>query len=266
MDKGSRLRFRTPSPAMVVALIALVFAMTGTAFAAGALVNGDKLIKKSTLSGNRLRPRTVTGKQVDLTKLGTVPTAVRASSAAKADSAITAAPSGAAGGALSGTYPAPSLAAGAVSAGELATFPGAAVGRSAGQSIVSDTRTPIQFTTEDRDDGGLFDAGQPTRLTAPIAGRYLITAAIEWAPSVAGIRWFGIYSSASSGPCAFTASPAQTLGGYGTWQTATTVHRFKAGDYVTLEVGQTSGVATSVLGVTGSGALSPAFTMDWIGR
>ena len=53
-----------PSPAMVVALIALVVAMSGTAVAATNLVNGDKLIAKHTLSANRLRNHTVTATQI----------------------------------------------------------------------------------------------------------------------------------------------------------------------------------------------------------
>jgi hypothetical protein len=68
-------RIRKPSPAMIVALLALVVAMTGTAVAATTLANGDKVIAKHTLSGNRLRPHTVTGAQIKLTKLGTVPKA-----------------------------------------------------------------------------------------------------------------------------------------------------------------------------------------------
>lgn len=65
---------RRPSPSMVVALIALVVALGGTAVAAG-LVNGDSLISQHSLSGNRLRNHTLTGKQINLRKLGTVPSA-----------------------------------------------------------------------------------------------------------------------------------------------------------------------------------------------
>jgi hypothetical protein len=46
MEHGSKRRWlRAPSPSMVVALVALVFAMSGTAVAATKLINGDKLIK-----------------------------------------------------------------------------------------------------------------------------------------------------------------------------------------------------------------------------
>jgi hypothetical protein len=68
-----------PSPSMIVALAALVIAMGGTAIAARSLVNGDRLIAKRSLSGDRLRSHTLTGKQIDLRKLGSVPTARNAS-------------------------------------------------------------------------------------------------------------------------------------------------------------------------------------------
>ena len=75
---------------MVVALTALVVAMSGTAIAASQM-SGDKLIKKHSLSGNRLRNQTITGTQVNLNKLGKVPSAKNADHATTASSAITAA-------------------------------------------------------------------------------------------------------------------------------------------------------------------------------
>lgn len=88
-----RILQRRPSASMVVAMTALVIASTGTAIAAG-LVTGDKLIKKRSLSGNRLRNHTITGTQVNLKKLGKVPSAANAdhaTSATTASSATTAA-------------------------------------------------------------------------------------------------------------------------------------------------------------------------------
>jgi len=82
--RNHRLR---PSPAMVVATIALLFAMSGSAVAATRLVNGDKLIKKHSLSGDRLRNATVTGAHIRLDTLGKVPSALRADSAVAADHA-----------------------------------------------------------------------------------------------------------------------------------------------------------------------------------
>lgn len=74
-------------------MTALVIALGGTAMAAGTLVNGDARIRKASLSGNRLRNRTVTGRQIELGSLGAVPLATRALSAdhaATADNATNA--------------------------------------------------------------------------------------------------------------------------------------------------------------------------------
>jgi hypothetical protein len=61
--------------------------------AASRLVAGDTLIKKDSLSGNHLRRQTLTGAEINLKRLGTVPSAThadRASSAGTASSAINA--------------------------------------------------------------------------------------------------------------------------------------------------------------------------------
>jgi hypothetical protein len=83
---------------MAVATLALIVALAGTAFAGpvaqlARLVSGDKLVKKQSLSGNRLRNHTLSGAQIDLAKLGTVP------SASQANNARYAATSGSAGSA-----------------------------------------------------------------------------------------------------------------------------------------------------------------------
>jgi hypothetical protein len=78
-----QFRDHKPSASMVVAIAALVVAITGTAVAAS-LVNGDSLIKKNSLSGNRLRNHSVTGKQINPSKLGKVPSATNADSATNA--------------------------------------------------------------------------------------------------------------------------------------------------------------------------------------
>jgi hypothetical protein len=79
-----RLRPRKPSPAMVVAVIALVVALGGTASAAFGPSNGDRLIKKHSLSGNRLRNKAIGAAQIDLKRLGRVPRAAKADTATNA--------------------------------------------------------------------------------------------------------------------------------------------------------------------------------------
>ncbi len=79
----------TPSPSIVISIVALVVAASGTAVAASTL-SGDTLIAKRSLSGNRLRNHTITGTQVNLRKLGKVPSAKTADHATTAAFATTA--------------------------------------------------------------------------------------------------------------------------------------------------------------------------------
>ena len=68
---------RRPSPAMVVALVALAVALGGTAIAAQTINGGA--IKKQTIGGGKLKQKTLTGFQINVNKLGVVPSARRAS-------------------------------------------------------------------------------------------------------------------------------------------------------------------------------------------
>src|SRR2546423_10779592 len=103
-------RPQRPSPAMVVALIALLVALGGTGYAAFKLPDnsvGAKQIKKNAVTSIKVKNRSLRGLDINAKTLGTVPNATHAGSA---DNATQAAPVGAAGGTLTGTYPAPGLA------------------------------------------------------------------------------------------------------------------------------------------------------------
>ncbi len=124
------LRRITPSPAMVVACIALMVALGGTSYAALTLprnsVGAKQLrknavttlkVKNNAITSLKVKNNAITGADVLESSLGQVPSAasaVNATTAVTATTAGTAAPSGPAGGSLAGTYPAPSLAADAV--------------------------------------------------------------------------------------------------------------------------------------------------------
>ena len=71
-----KLRNLHPSPAMVVAVTALVVALAGTAYAAQTINGGA--IKKQTIGGGKLKQKTLTGYQINTNKLGVVPAAKRA--------------------------------------------------------------------------------------------------------------------------------------------------------------------------------------------
>ncbi|MGN6665184.1 MAG: hypothetical protein ACTHK6_13425 [Solirubrobacterales bacterium] len=77
-------RIGRPSPAMVVAVVALVLAMVGTGYAAFKLPKksvGTAQLKGSAVTNAKIKNATITGKKLNLKKLGTVPNATHASSA-----------------------------------------------------------------------------------------------------------------------------------------------------------------------------------------
>lgn len=75
----STLKSRRPSPAMVVALIALVAALGGTAYAAQSINGGS--IQKQSIGAGKIKHKTLTGYQINTNKLGVVPSAKRATGA-----------------------------------------------------------------------------------------------------------------------------------------------------------------------------------------
>src|SRR3954463_14909098 len=79
-------RVRRPSPALVVAVVALVVALAGSADAVSHLINGSKLAKRS-VAGNRLKKNAVRGSEVKEPSLGKVPAAHRADQATSAKAA-----------------------------------------------------------------------------------------------------------------------------------------------------------------------------------
>lgn len=224
MDQGRRrLALRAPSPAMIVALVALVFAMSGTAVAASKLVNGDKLIKKNSLSGDRLRDGKVTARKI---KDGAVITT--------------------------------KIKDGALVVSKVGALPGARVRSSVNQSIPTSALTALTFNTADANVGDLFSAAQPTRLTAPVAGTYLVTATVQWSNGAGGSRRLTLRVNGAT-PIAAVDGPPN---GDGTLdQNVATVHHLNAGDYVEAVVWQTSGAARNSWNAPNN---APVFTMNWI--
>lgn len=93
-----RSSLRRPSPALVVACLALFLALGGTVLAA-TKIDGRTIKVKSlpgnrvavaSLPGNRLAPKSIKGDQIDITTLGQVPSADHATSADTARHADTA--------------------------------------------------------------------------------------------------------------------------------------------------------------------------------
>jgi hypothetical protein len=135
-----------PSPAMVVACLALSVSLAGSGYAAITLPKnsvGAKQLKKNAVTRVKVRANaitspkvarnTLTGADINEATLGTVPSAT---SAATAGSAV---PSGGAGGGLAGAYPNPTIAADAVSSANVVDAANAAGLRKADIAAVSTT-------------------------------------------------------------------------------------------------------------------------------
>jgi hypothetical protein len=87
------LRKYLPSPAMVVACLALLVALGGTSYAAIKLPRnsvGNIHLKRGAVSGTKVRSNALGGVQINESRLGRVPSAASATTAATATAATTA--------------------------------------------------------------------------------------------------------------------------------------------------------------------------------
>lgn len=87
-----RLRVRKPSPAMLVAICALVAALGGTSYAAFSLPKnsvGSKQLKKNAVTNSKIKNGAVTSSKINVSGL-TVPNATNATNASNATNATTA--------------------------------------------------------------------------------------------------------------------------------------------------------------------------------
>ena len=89
-EAGHRLSRYVPSPAMVIACIALTVALAGTSYAAIRLPAnsvGTAQLKKGAVTGAKVKKNSITGTQIRETTLERVPKALQADSADSADTA-----------------------------------------------------------------------------------------------------------------------------------------------------------------------------------
>jgi hypothetical protein len=140
--------------------------------------------------------------------------------------------------------------------GGAATPIGAHVRRSNAQAFVSGLQAPISFDTVLYDQGGCFNALNPTRLTAPVAGKYLIIGNFNWVANAVSLRR-GVIQLNGVSDVALDDKDAVTSG-VGTTNLVVTELDMAAGDFVELDAQQFSG---GPLNVEGGVAYSPNFSI-----
>jgi hypothetical protein len=250
MEQSRKRRWlHFPSPAMIVACIALFVALGGTSYAAIVLpansvgtkqikssaVTGVK-VKNATLTGADIKNASITGADIVAASLGKVP------AAAVADGVVD----------------------GAVGPTKLGAIPGARVRRLAAVTVTGNASGSmfLPYDTTDYNVGGVFDSTKPTRMTAPIAGRYLIVANARWEFNVNGRRTIALEVNGTA-QIARSNETAVTFNGtaFNPEQIVEAIYKLNAGDYVEVLAFQDSTVPLTLLTNVDNGV---TFSMEWL--
>ena len=150
---------------------------------------------------------------------------------------------------------------GSLGTGELShAIPAARVTRTSAQSIPDSLNTSLAFNQERYDTASIHDnATNNSRLTAPVTGIYAVTAQFTWGGSAgAGSRFAGVMKNGST-----LIARSQELAGDDD-ENITTQVLLAAGDYVEVQVLQTSGGNLPVAANGLAQQITPEFSMTWL--
>ena len=206
MSNGVR---RRPSPALLVAVVALVAAAAGSAVADQATTAGKGFSKKQAKQVKKLAKKQAK-KQIKK------------------------------------NFPVgeSQIADGAITTGKVAgSTPAARVSRTSAQTIPHNSSTELSFTEERYDTAALHASGTPTRLTAPVAGVYSIGGSIIWGTDTDGGRTVRIQKNGDT----FLAEHSSPASDNTVSQTISTMAKLDAGDYVEVQVVHTANAPLDIV-------------------
>jgi hypothetical protein len=259
------IRKHLPSPAMLVACVALVVALGGVSYAAAVLPKnsvGTAQLKKKAVTAAKLNKNAVTGAKVKNRTLlaadfraGQLPAGPQGP---KGDPG----PQGPKG--EEGTLGANSIGAGEVQDGSLGTaefarsIPAVRVTGPTAGVIPHNAWTPLHLDTERYDTAAMHSPGaNGPRLTAPVDGIYLVTAEIRWQTGT-GRRILSVRKN--QGDTIGATTDVLTTADNRV-QEVTTQVQLQAGDFIEAGVFQDSGGPLLVLKYND---YSPEFAMTWL--
>lgn len=136
-----------------------------------------------------------------------------------------------------------------------ATATSCKLGHNTTQSIPHNTFTALSFNTERWDSNSMHDPGAPTKITFPVAGKYLVMANAAFGANTTGRRLLDLVQGSAG---IVNRSDVDALASGSTIVYVAAVVNASASDYIEVKAYQTSGVSLNI-------ASSPAFSAYRIG-
>lgn len=126
--------------------------------------------------------------------------------------------------------------------------PAVSVKRTSAQTIATNSNVLVVWQTTTNDPDGMWDPGEPSRLTIITPGAWLFASQVHWsgAAPTGGVRGTKILNGTDSATDRLSTSPSAGGGGEGPTIQLLAADRFDAGGAVYLEVFQSSGGNTTI--------------------